>query len=589
MAENTIRQRILAALGGVPVSDVEQKIEQARRRAFEAGREAADVNADEPVLRDSSGAPIAQGYSEQGAKKRDLSAISQEKAIEASYRIWQTNPLGNALTEIIVDYVVGDGIQVVSDNDDVREVIERFIDDPANNLQENGFEEIARELSLFGEQVILLFPRYGNDDMLADGLVRYGTVDPSMIKSIVTHPENNRDVYAVRLKDVGGQPGKLYMVLRDEQDAAGNMREGAIKLAEYANAVRVSEAHVDVSSLTRRVPANAREWLVYGDDAGRLRVREADSSPAGEQYDGQCILAQVNKLSTGTRGRPDLLPELDWLDQMDTVFFDGVEHVALLNLFAWDLLVEGGSGDSPDPDTNLTIQAQRVARLKTRSVYAHNEGVTLTAVTPDLKTAELETIARSLRIFIAGGARIPEHWLAEGGYTNRATAQEMGQPTFRMLTSRQRVLRGVYTRMIQYAIDVAVSLGQLDEYVTVETEAGTEKVKARDAFTVIMPEINVADTDSVSMALLRVTQSVISGIAAKVLPRSTGIELLSRLLGMLGIDADPQEMEDEIAEMSGVPFSEIGDGGGAANDIADMVADVIAQLERETPPPTPEE
>lgn len=559
------REWLINRLGGVSPLDISTQIENIRRRAFESGMEAAELFDDEPHLTDASGKPIALGYRDKSRPKRDLSSISQEKAIEASYRIWQTNPLGKALTEIMVDYVVGEGIQIICNNDDVRTVIEDFLEDDVNRLNETGFQEITRELSLFGEQIILMFVRYGNEKVKGDGRVRYGTADPSQIHSIITHPDNYRDVYAIRMKsDSMGEQGPLYMVIREDIISKQNKLEGYIDLKRYTESIELLNSpdnhsdpakKLELKEFIRTVPKGAKEYLVNQNDSGNLRrnLEEVESSNLDNlQYDGQCFLVQVNKLSTGTRGRPDLLPMLDWIDQLDNVFFDGVDHIQLLNLFSWDLTIEGGSSDDPDPDRNLAIQSAKVTKLRSKSVYSHNEYVTLEAKNPSLQSAELETLARALRIFIAGGARIPEHWLAEGGYTNRATAEEMGQPTYKMLVSRQRVIRHLFIRIIRFVIDTAVLMGELSETVDVEDNKGRkETLPAREAFNIVMPEIDVADTTSVSGSLLRIMQAVITGIAAKVISREIGMEVIARILKMLGVETDVAEMEEDIIETSG--------------------------------------
>ena len=552
---------IVHRLGGYS----ESQINDIRNRAFESGLEAGEID-DEPTIYDSSGNPIGKGYRVVGQAKRDLSNISQENAIQASYRLWQTNPLAQALTEIRVDHVIGEGVQIKYQNDEVKEVIEAFVEDDVNNLQEAGFREITRELGLYGEQVLLMFPRYGDEKIKGDGRVRYGVIDPSLIESLITHPQNFRDVYAIKLKDEAGKEGPVYMVIRDdvgvgEKDA----KEGAMNLARYREALS-DDTEIDLVNFKRKVPTRVAEWRVSGtgDNQGLMRSgilqrQEAQNSKVADRvYDGQCIFAQVNKLSTGTRGRPDLLPMLDWLDQLDNVFFDGVEHINLLNLFAWDLMVKGGSTTDPNPDLNLDIQAKRVGKLNSQSVYSHNEGVELNPKSPTLNSSDIDQIVRTLRIFISGGARTPEHWVAEGGYTNRATAQEMGKPTYRMLVARQGVMKSLFERMIRYAIDVAVALGHLEETVEVELPDGTkEKILARDAFEVVMPEIDTTDTETIAGAFAQVMSALILGITSKILPRRTAMEVLTRFLGMFGIDTDVDTLEQELEDANG-PLSELG-------------------------------
>jgi hypothetical protein len=534
-----------------------------RKRAFEAGMEAATDGNDEKEPLYLGGQAIGRGYRQAGAGPRDLSNWSQERAIEAAYRLWNTNPLAGALTEIVVDYVVGDGVKVIAENELVQETLDRFLQDPVNDLMGPdgatgaGLDALVRELGLFGELLVLAFVRDGADMGIAgDGRLRIGTVDPAQIQSLITDAQNQRDVLAVRLKDKsGGTTGPVYKIIK-AVDARGAL-EGQRDLRSYREAVSRG-TRVDRKYGIRFV--EGKEWIVSETESRELAMREAEEGGKRQfATDGECFFFQVNKISTGVRGRPDMLRMIDWLDRFDQLFFDGAEHVALLNLFAWDLKIDGGAVDAPEADRNLNIQAKKVAALKSGSVYAHNEHASLTASNPDLKTQDVETIVRQLRVLIAGGSRFPEHWLGEGGYTNRATAAEMGQPTFRMLTRRQAVVRMMLTRLCQYQIDMAVALGNLPETVAVLNDDGDPSGKetpARKAFRVEMPDINVQDTGLAARAFATVATAVTPLVVGQLLPKRAALELLAAAAALLGVELDIEKALEQ-AGGSGLPVQDI--------------------------------
>ncbi len=562
-------ERLVKRLGGVTRAE----LDMVRNRAFEAGMEAAsaaDGNDETPLY--LGGAVIGRGYSALRDTPRDLSAWSQERAIEAAFRLWQTNPLAKTLTEIVVDYVLGDKVQVQAHNPEVQAVLDRFLGDPVNELVDadgtvlQGLDSLARELGLFGESLVLLFPRDGADmGVVGDGRLRIGTVDPSLIHSVICDKNNRRHILAVKLKDKqGGDQGPVYRVV--QQEMANGMLEGVRDLRAYYDRVRngrISEGEGQADFVKRLRDGTVRllrgvEWVVDGDGQGQVQFREAEEGGPVKAFEqaGECMLFQVNRISTGVRGRPDMLPLIDWLDRFDQVFFDGAEHAALLNMFAWDLRVEGGSETAPEPERNLTIQAQRVAKLKPGSVYGHNEMVELTAKNPDLKTQDLETLVRQLRVLLASGSRMPEHWLGEGGYTNRATAAEMGLPTFRMLSRRQAVVRGMLTRLCQYAIDTAVALGLLPEMVDVLDEEGESKgdqTPAREAFEVQMQDINVEDTGMAARTLASVAQAILPLTASGFLPEKPAMEMLAAAASLLGVEIEVDKVLEERDELRGLP------------------------------------
>ncbi len=577
MAEDIEQQGLRASLvrifGGVPEKQAREWAAQAAKDAFQ---EAFDLTGeDEPVVYTSDGRPIRLGYRQLEQTPRDLSSISQEKANEAAYRLWNTNPLAKALVEIILDYVLGDGATIQAEDEDVAEALREFWKDPVNDFDGHGAESYVRELSLFGEQILLAFVRDGADiGIVADGRLRLGPVDPNQIASIITHPKNHRDVLAVRLKSQAGgiNDGPIFKVIRAE--SAHGAEEGVRDLAEYRKLVnrvekamgreegegtsgRITEAALDRKEINRRLK-EGKEWrleeLKTKDGKiipGTGRMTEAKDPLNDVAFDGECFLFQVNKLSTGIRGRGDLLPLIDWLDRYDQLFFDAAEHVQLLNTFVWDLLVKGGSEGATEVEKNLSYQAKKVRGAKSNSVFAHNENIELDAKNPDLKTGDIEVMIRALRIFIAGGLRVPEHWLAEGRMSNRATARSAGEPTRRMLSRRQAFVKNMFTRICQYQIDVLVALGQLPEEVSQLDDEGNvtgKTVPARAAFTVQMPDIDVSDTEAASQALSNVANAIFRLDVINMIPARSALELIASVAKLLGVEVD---VEKGLAALEG--------------------------------------
>jgi hypothetical protein len=558
-----LRAALVRIFGGVPAKEADARAKRALQEGFDMGGE------DEPVVYTADGRPIKLGYRQLEQTPRDLSNISQEKANEAAYRLWNTNPLAKALIEIILDYVLGEGATIQAEDEDVAEALRAFWEDPVNDFDGHGSESYVRELALFGEQLFLAFVRDGADiGVVADGRLRLGPVDPNQIASIITHPLNRTDILAVRLKShTGGiDDGPIYKVIHAE--SAGGVEEGVRDLAAYKQLVdRVENAAKD--GFNARVTEDARmrkgidrrlkegkEWRLTElktKDGERIlgtgRMTEAKDPLENVAFDGECFLFQVNKLSTGIRGRSDLLPQIDWLDRFDQLFFDAAEHVQILNTFVWDLTVEGGSEGATETEKNLTYQAKKVRGAKPNSAFAHNEKITLEAKNPDLKTADIETMVRALRIFISGGMRIPEHWLAEGRQSSRATAREMGEPAHRMLSRRQAFVQRMFTRMCQYQIDVLVALGLLPKEVPQiddDGEATGETIPSREAFNVKMSEINISNTAVASKALLDVAQGIFQLNVAGQMPARPALELIASVAELLGVELDVQAALDTL-------------------------------------------
>jgi hypothetical protein len=61
-------------------------------------------------------------------------------------------------------------------------------------------------------------------------------------------------------------------------------------------------------------------------------------------------------------------------------------------------------------------------------VIVHNEAETWTAVKPEISANDAFQDGRAIKLMVAVGATLPEHYLSDGDNNNRATATQMGLP-----------------------------------------------------------------------------------------------------------------------------------------------------------------
>lgn len=208
---------------------------------------------------------------------RDLNQLTQKRMQEVAFYLYDTNPMGKRLIDIMPDFVVGDGFTYTAEDRDVYEVIDNFWNDPDNNLDLTIYDNVM-ELCLFGENC---FPVWVNK---ANGAVKLGYVDPSNIVK-VTKQRNNP-----RLND------KVIW------------RRKRAKKEETLNIINVDK---NVKSKTY----------------GRLV--------------GDTFYFSINKPIAAARGRSDLLALADWLDGHDQFLFARLERAFLINTFIWDIECEG--------------------------------------------------------------------------------------------------------------------------------------------------------------------------------------------------------------------------------------------------------
>jgi hypothetical protein len=209
--------------------------------------------------------------------QRDLNPVTQRRMQQIAFYLFDTNPMGHRIIEIIRDFVIGDGFTFSAEDPKVYAVIDKFWNDPENDLN-CVMDENVLELSLFGENC---FPVWVNP---IDGAVKLGYIDPSWIVKVTKDTKNPRWNDTV----VWRKPG-----MRKE-------REG--------NIVRIDDN-----------PKSETYGLLMGD----------------------LFYFPINKPINATRGRSDLLSLADWLDGHDQFLFARLERAFLLNTFIWDVTAEG--------------------------------------------------------------------------------------------------------------------------------------------------------------------------------------------------------------------------------------------------------
>jgi hypothetical protein len=318
-----------------------------------------------------------------GDSRRDLSPMTQRRMQDLAVYLWQANPIANRLIELPVAYLLADGVKLLAtgEDPDLRPIVQDWLDrmwwHPTNNFPVR-LPERLRELAVFGEQC---WPAFVNP---VDGAVRYGYLDPSLVETVVTDPDNSQQpIGIVTYRNRKGQQKRLRVIVNGPEEELFTARTRAIRETFTA---------------------------------------------------GECHWFAVNKLASERRGRSDLLPVMDWCDAYEQYLFGEVDRAGLMRAFIWDITLAGATPEEV---------AQRAAKIGPPSpgqIRVHNDSETWQAVTPDLKAADGAEGARLFRNHILGGLTIPEHWFGGAADVNRATGDSMGEPAVKLMSMRQSYL-----------------------------------------------------------------------------------------------------------------------------------------------------
>lgn len=227
--------------------------------------------------------PNNEGYRRYGDSmlRRDLMPVAQARMFEIAYYMFDASAMFRRLAILDRSFLFAGRITVSSDDEDVKEIIDNFWNDPENNMDLN-YPENAMWLSILGEQC---WPVTVNK---YNGSVRLGYVDPALIREVYVNPLNVRQVMQVELSDLSGRGGEKYAVIR-------------------------------------------KDYNIHSQTFDRLV--------------GNCFFLSLNHPPNAPRGRSDFLTLFDWIDSLERYGYNYLERAEFMLNFVWDVTLNGMNPD----------------------------------------------------------------------------------------------------------------------------------------------------------------------------------------------------------------------------------------------------
>jgi hypothetical protein len=410
-----------------------------------------------------------------GDSTRDLAPITQRRAREISAWLWQANLLANRIIELPLAFLLADGVKLTVPDPDAQLALNRFWNDPINCM-DLKLEKKVRELAIFGEQC---WPTFVN---ALSGHVRLGYLDPALIETVIVDPDNpEQPIGIVTVKDKKGNARRYRIIINGDEEV-----------------------------FSRRTQ----------------EIRESFA-------DGECFYFVVNSMSSGVRGRPDLLASADWLDAYEDFQFGEIDRIKYLRAFMWDVTLKGAN------DEAVKARAKEITPPGANSVRVHNDSEEWQAVTPDISAADTSEAARMLRNHVLGGATLPEHWFGGGGDVNRSTGESMSDPAFKIMSMRQRVIKHILEEVGRYVLrQQALATGAALDF-------GLPELQVDATF----PEMIARDTTKYAAALQQVVTAAALAVDRNFISSKLAVQIIATVSGQLGIDVDPEEaLADAAAE-----------------------------------------
>lgn len=174
-----------------------------------------------PVLVEATGETIDPDddlFRRISGSRRDLSPIDQDRARRISLYLYRRNPMAKRLVNMIVDFVVGEGLTLSAPDPRVRQLANDWWSDPVMQL-DLRHRDIVRDLLLNGELAALVAvnPVSGN--------MRLGFLDAERIEDVLPDPDNVMVDRTLMLRGVDtGQATPVPLVTFDDVSEPGSPR-----------------------------------------------------------------------------------------------------------------------------------------------------------------------------------------------------------------------------------------------------------------------------------------------------------------------------------------------------------------------------
>lgn len=328
---------------------------------------------------------------------RELPGDMHDQMISKSFAAWRMNPFAHRLIELQLNFVLGNGIYINSEDPDTLAAISAFWNNEYNRWPQKIAQRL-RDLYLYGEWIHR--PIYSQ----TMAMTYIADIQPDMVSQLLTDPYNHSEIDAVVIKEV--------------VDATGSVtKEKAIP------------------TIRRRLEPTT--WTLMPPD-------------------GELFHFGINRTTDTQRGVGLLFPILDMLELYDSILFARAEKIENMAHIYYDLQL---AGRSEEEIKNYLMQETNVPP-DPGSVYAHNEGAQLSIVAPDMKADDHATDTSNLKSFIVASMGWPGTWFDDPGDAGRAVAGEMAEPSLKKIVADQAevgdFLRTEFNFMLNRMIDTGL-------------------------------------------------------------------------------------------------------------------------------------
>ena len=392
----------------------------------------------------------------------------------------------------------------------------RSKDRALNPIEQRRMQEIAFWLwdaTPMGHRIVEMT----KDFTIGEG-IRYEAVDANVQKILDEFWFDSDNAWDVkqhqRARELSLFGEQFYPVFVNESN-------GKVKMGYFDPSI-VAEVVRDKINPERWLLVKVLSSSIDSENKSEYKIVDIDRDPYSSTYGrlvGEIFYFPINNVSMSSRGRSDLLSVADWIDMHEKYLFNVAEKAYIQSCYIWDWQFEGMNQDNIDE----WVKTHQIDLAKPGSNFYHNEKVKLEAKNPRLESQDHADEARLIKNHILTGVAIPEHWVGEGEKTTRATALEMGTPSFKHFKTRQIYFKFMIQHIFDFVIDQAIIHKRLDD-------------KVDRTVYIILPPITDKDLVEISSAMVNLTASLTSAVSESWISKDDAERIYKGLLAKLGYD-----------------------------------------------------
>lgn len=432
--------------------------------------------------------PDENDYRRVTQAKRDLPPVKQERAIELSYAFAEKDPLAQRLLRVPLEAIASAGLEFKSNDDRVNELWQEWWECPLYPLW--GFK--ARYYSITTQSLWI------------DARISGEAIWPFIVSPFA---------------------GKLDLA--------------------YIDPINVEQVLPAPGNALIRDKIVLKRGLGLDDTQRVLQI--VRPYPDFKNFLGNTFYFSLNAPVNSTRGRPQLLALLDWIDLYDQSMFNDAELQSMRSRILYDVEATGVTSE-----TELQKLEQRYfpggAAPKPGTAFFHNEKMKLDVKVPDLKNGDFVAGVQNQLAHVIGGRGLNKHLLGFSGDVNTAAIREMSTPAVWTIEGEQRFDQAIIATVFSCVIAKAIEAHR-------QLEAGTMDDTVDRHFTLKLPGVFPRDMVQLTSTALQAQAFAEAAETAGYLSFKTAQAVVINAANQLGMEIDQnaeqaeiegQEIEDEI-------------------------------------------